>query len=896
MREFLARVRDWFRRDALDREMQEELAFHRRLLERDATVAGADVATARFSASKRLGNVTLAREDARQRWSIPVLEQMWRDVRYALRGLRRSPGFTLTVVITLGLGLGANSAMFTVVDRLMFRPLAYLRDPGRVHRLYWQWNDRERFVTAISGPYTRFLDVKRETSSFSQMAAFSERALPVGEGESMREMRVAAVSAAYFALFDARPVLGRFFVESEDVTPRGADVAVISYALWQSQYGARNVIGERVQIGNIRASIVGVAPRNFAGVNDADPPMVWIPITTYAASTGTGDSKTYFNAYSWGWVNILARRKPGVSIERAEVDATTAFQRSWQRAAQTESDRPPIAQSRPHVAVSSVRPGAGPEPALEARTALWLTVVAIIVLLIATANVANLFVARALRRQRETAVRLALGASRRRLLAQSVIESLVIATLSALSALFVGQWASTAIRRLFETSLVAMPTPSVEGRTVVVTIVLAVIVGIVIGGITTLLTKQDGLSNTLRSGTRGGVMHGARIRAALLMVQGTLSTALLIGAVLFMRSLNAVTSLPMGYDASQVLLIERSLLGVRPADSTVRALNAQLLERAQALPQVESAAWVATVPFWSNSMTDLYVAGIDSVRRLGNFTYQVTSPEYFKTMRTRVLRGRELTPDDRLGAPWVAIVSESMAKTLWPGQDAVGRCFRMRSDTNPCLTVVGIAQDMIQQDLTGTQRFHYYIPLAQSTRTSGNYMLMRVRGDPAAMSEPIRRILQSSMAGGGFLTARPMRDLVARAQRSWRLGATMFALFSSLALIVAAVGLYGVIGYNVTQRLHELGVRVALGAQRSHVVRLVVGQSVRSVLYGVVAGVIVAVLSGRFLEPLLFHQSAIDPLVYLGVAILMITVATGASALPAWRASHVDPASALRTD
>lgn len=896
MREAFQRLRDWIRRDALARELDEELAFHRQLLERDASAEGADAVAAQRHASRRLGNVTLAREDARQRWSIPWLEHVARDVRYAVRGLRRSPGFTLTVVITLGLGLGANAAMFSVVDRLMFRPLAYLRDPGSVHRLYWQWTDGARNVTAQSGPYTRFLDVQRETSSFSQMAAFSERPLAVGEGESLREVRVGTVSASYFAFFDAKPSLGRFFSPDEDVTPRGADVAVLSYPFWQSEYGGRDVIGERLQVGNVRAVIIGIAPRNFSGVNDADPPMLWIPITTYAGTSGTSDAKTYFLNYSWGWVHVIARRKPGISVERAETDATTAYQRSWTVAAQTEPGTLSIATARPHVAVSAVRPGAGPEPALEARTALWLTLVTIIVLLIATANVANLFVARALRRQRETAVRLALGASRRRLLAQAVIESLVIATLSAASALVVAQWASTAIRRLFEFTTVTVETPTIEWRTILVTMALALTVGVVIGLLTIALTRYEQLSGSLRGGTRGGVLHGARLRAVLLMIQGTLSTTLLIGAVLFMRSLNAVKNLPMGYDAERVLLVERVLLGARPADSTVRALNAQLLATAQTLPDVEAAAWAATVPFWSNSMTDLFVAGIDSVQRLGVFTYQVTTPDYFRAMNTRVLRGRALSLDDRRGAPWVAVVSESMAKTLWPGQDAVGRCFRMRSDTNPCLTVVGIAHDIVQRDIAGTQRLHYYIPLDQSLRTSGNYMLMRVRGDPAALAEPLRRTLQSVLAGGGFLTVRPLRDLVAREQRSWRLGATMFALFSSLALLVAAVGLYGVIGYNVTQRIHELGVRVALGAQRSDIVRLVVGQSVRFVLYGVGAGVLIAMIAGRWLEPLLFRQTAIDPMVYGSVALLMLTVAVGASALPARRAARVDPATALRAD
>jgi len=375
-----------------------------------------------------------------------------------------------------------------------------------------------------------------------------------------------------------------------------------------------------------------------------------------------------------------------------------------------------------------------------------------------------------------------------------------------------------------------------------------------------------------------------------------LSVLLLVGAGLFVRSLDAVRALRMGYDADRVLLVNRVIQGATFTDTTQRALRSALLETARALPDVEAAAWVSSAPFVSTSNTNLFVAGIDSVARLGTFTYQATTPDYFRAMGTRIVRGRPLMPEDHAGAPNVAVVSESMARTLWPGQDAIGKCFRMRVDTAPCVTVVGIAEDMVQRDLAGTQRSHYYVSIEQYTRTWGNGLVVRVRGDPGALAEPIRRALQRVVPGTSYVTVQPLADVVADAQRSWRLGATLFVALGVLALVVAAVGLYGVIGYGVSQRMHELGVRVALGAQRTNVVGLVVAQSVRLAVMGVAAGVLLALLAARWLQPLLFRQSATDPVVFAGVSGTMLVVALIASTLPAIRASRADPITALRSE
>ncbi len=827
---------------------------------------------------------------------ITLLDHIAQDLRYAVRGLRRTPGFTAAVVVTLALGIGANTAMFNVVDRLMFRPLAYLRDPESAHRIYWQWRDRDVRTTSMSTQYVRYLDLRRWTTAFSHLAGFSERQLAIGEGEEAREYRVGTVSASFFDFFEARPALGRFFRADEDQTPRGADVAVLSYPFWQSAFGGRDVVGEVLVVGNVRATIIGVAPEGFAGIDDSNPPSVFIPITTFAGNSGTDDAKTYYTRYQWGWMHVLVRRKPGVTIAQAEADASQAFRRSWQAAREEQPQIPSLAIAQPRVVVSSLRPGSGPDPSLEARTALWVSIVAGIVLLIACANVANLLLARGLGRRRETAVRLAIGVSRRRLVLQSLTESLLLALMGGVAALLVSHWSGTVIRGLLGGSSGAGTPVFTDPRMLGVTLGLTIIVAVLIGLLPSMVFGRGDLARALRGGARGGTSEGSRLRGSLLIVQGALSVMLLVGATLFVRSLNAVKALPMGYAAEQVLLVSRVLRGPWPGDSAMRAMSDVLLAAAQALPGVESAAWVSSAPFVSTSSARVFVSGVDSTDRLGEFRYQATTPDYFRTMGTRILRGRGFTPDDRLGAPPVGIVSVSMARALWPGQEALGRCFRVRADTMPCTTVIGIAEDMVQRELDDARRLHFYLPIDQFRRTHGNGLVMRLRNDPSLEAESIRVALQRVMPGSAYVVTQPLLRVVHGAQRAWRLGATMFVAFGVLAVLVAAVGLHGVIGYNVAQRMHELGVRAALGAQRYAIVRLVVGQGLRLVVAGIVLGTLAAIAAGRWIEPLLFRQSARDPLVFGGVGAVMIVVALGACSLPAFRAAAADPASALRAE
>jgi len=828
-----------------------------------------------------------------------LADQAAHDARYALRGLRRTPGFAAAVILTLGLGIGANVAMFGIVDRLMFRPYPYLRDPGTVHRVYLQTRDRGTVRNAATYEYTVYEDLKRWTTSFSQIAAFAHQTNAVGLGDAARERRVAQVSATFFDFFDAKPVLGRWFTPAEDTVPRGAQVAVLAHAFWQSEYGGRNVLGQVIHVGNIPATIVGIAPEGFAGVNDADPPAVFIPITTYAGSQpNQAKQPDYYTRYNWGWMNVMVRRKSGVSVEQATADATRSYRKSWAVYREQEPTVTSTEIARPAALVGAMRVGGGPDPNLEARTAVWVTGVAVIVLLIACANVANLFVARALRRRRETAVRMALGVSRGRLALQSLVESLTLALAGSVVALLVASWGGAALRRLLIATRGASLDLLTDWRTLLAALGVALGAGLLTGLAPALLSGRGDLTDALKAGSRGAGQHRSRTRTALLVAQGALSVVLLVGAGLFVRSLANVKGMRMGYDTEGALLVSRNMRGMDTDSATRVALRRSLLAAAQAIPGVRHAAYVSSIPMWSTSETSLFVQGIDSTRRLGRFSYQTGTTDVFAALGTRVLGGRAFTDADREGAPRVVVVSQAMANVLWPGREAIGQCIRLERETADCTTVVGIAEDIMQREdqMSDASRFHYYLPIEQFRPAGGMFLVLRMASDAASRAEDVRKALQPHMPGESYVTVRPMREIVDRARSSWELGATMFVAFGALAIIVVGVGLYSVVGYNVAQRMHELGVRVALGARAGDIVRLVVGQALGFGVAGVALGAVLALGASRWVEPLLFRQSARDPYIYGSVALVLLVVAAAASASPAFRAVRADPNTALRSE
>src|SRR5438874_6606994 len=620
------------------------------------------------------------------------MDILLQDRRYSLRTLKKSPGFTLGVVLTLALGIGANVAMFSVVDRMLFRPPPLLHDPAATHRVYLAETYRGKEQASGSLQYARYVDLTRWTTSFSRTAAFTEEDLAIGVGAEAREMRVGIVSASFFGFFDAPPVLGRYFTAAEDTPPNGTPVAVLAFAFWQTRYGGRNdVLGSTLQIGPTVYTIVGVAPEGFFGLWPTQRPMAFIPVSCHASAWAAMRlrNESWWSTYQWTWMSMLVQRKPGVSLATATADLSNALLKSYTAQLATSPGMTPLALARPRGIVASVLSERGPKESSFAKVATWISGVALIVLLIACANVANLLLARALRRRREIAIRLALGVSRARLLSQLFAESVILALLGGVAGLLVAEWGGAVLRGQF---LARSSQVSVMGdaRTLLFGGAAALVAGLLTALAPALQTRRADFAGDLKAGAREGTFQRSRSRVALLVLQGALCVALLVGAGLFVRSLRHVRAVPLGYDVDPVLLVDLNMRGVQLDSAHGVALRRDLLETAQAIPEVMHASRQLTVPFWSTSTMELHVAGIDSVHRLGEFALNAVTPEYFATLGTRILRGRGIAIQDAKNAPRAIVVSDAMAKTLWPGRDPIGQCVKVGADTLPCSYVVGV--------------------------------------------------------------------------------------------------------------------------------------------------------------------------------------------------------------
>lgn len=885
------RLRAIFHRANVERELDDELRFH---LERETEKqlrAGVSRGEAARRARLEFGGVERMKEDTRDSRGVHALETVLRDLRYAIRGLRTHPGFTLAVVATLALGIGANAAMFGLVDRLMLRPPAFMRDPGSVNRINLAYTFRTRPLSGSSLEYKRYLDLTQGSSSLAMSAAFYGDRFAIGTGENAREMRVAAVSASYFDFFDAHPVIGRFIDSTDDAYPAGEQVVVIGSALWKTEYGSRrDVIGQRLMVGAMNATIIGVAPDGFTGLEASEPVVAFVPLTTYANLT----VPDYALNYEWGWLNMLVRRKPNVSVAAADTDVTKAYIRSWEAERAINPNNAPASAARPHVLVSPIHSLLGPDGGRDAPIVLLIAGVAAIVLLIACANVANLLLARSFRRRREIAVRLAVGVSSSRLMAQMLTESILLALLAGVAGIVIGEAGQGILRRIF------LPNASSIGvlddpRTILFACVVAIITGLLTGIAPALQSGRSDLTTALKSGAREGGPQRSRTRSALLLAQGALSVFLLVGAGHFIRSLQKVASIHLGFDVEPLLYVSPHLRGQHLSTEESRTLQGTLQTRAATIVGVERVTQLTTVPMWQSMSQSFSVPGIDSVERLGHFNLQMATVEYFRTMGTRIVRGRGFDSTDRASSPAVVVVSEGMAKTLWPGSNAIGQCIKFGSDTMPCTSVVGIAENIKANDLIEDNGLQYYRSLEQN-KSRDAVIFIRTRGDARTLAEKVRKELQPLMPGSSYVTVTPMHEIVDPTMSPWRTGATMFLLFGILALMLAAIGLYSVIAYDVAQRTQELALRIALGAHARDVLRMVLAEGLRFGIAGIVIGALIALAAGHWVQPLLYQESAHDPLVFAAVAIVLAVVAVAASAIPAFRATRLDPSIALRTE
>jgi len=822
------------------------------------------------------------------------MDGLLKDVHVALRGLRREPLFTTFVIATLMLGIGANAAMFGIVDRLLLRGPVLVRDADRVVRLYLttQPPGRRTFTTSDFGQVTFDL-LRRGSQTFDAVGTYTVNSVVIGDADNTRAGNGGYASAGLFPLVGVTPALGRFFAEADDRPGNAAHVVILSDAAWRSRFGAaRDVVGQSIAVGAERYEIVGVAPAGFTGPQ-LGPVDLWMPISLLGPKITAG----WQTSWQAEWLHIVARLKPGVTREQAGEEATRILKAGY------AGDEPYVGAGRLTVA-SLTANDAGVE-GMEITVLRWMSGVALIVLLIACANVANLLLARGLRRSREVAVRSALGADRARLVRLLLVESLLLAFGGAAAGVGVAYLLGT-LARTIVFSWVDWSGSPVNGLTLAVSAALAVFVGFLVGLVPALRATRTNLADSLKSGVREGGGPRSRLRHALTVAQAALSVMLLIGAGLFVRSLWEVRSLHLGFDPDSVLTVELSRPGLaqvpdtraRDAERTRRRVfPAEALESLRAIPGVERASLAAGMPFGNRFTIVVRVPGLEKVPQLksGGPSVSAVAPDYFATMGTRIVRGRTFGPADRAGSEPVAIVNELMAETIWPGQDPIGRCLISGADPAPCARIVGVAENTYISSLREDAHMHYYVPFGQEVGFGGTVMLVRA-ADPPAVAGAITHMLVGLDPTIRFVTQQTIQSAIDKQTRPWRIGATVFSLSGLLAVLVAAIGIYSVTAYLVADRTHEIGVRVALGATRASIARLVVGSSVGMASAGAVLGALGAIAASHFIEPLLFNESARDPWVYGAVGLLLVGVAALAAVVPAHRANRIDPLEALRTE
>ena len=880
--------------------VDDEIRLHMELRVQRLMALGMSEDEARAEAERRFGEAArtrraLERSALQREARISMREQLasWlQDVRYSVRALVREPLFSLMVIATLALGIGANATMFGIIDRLLLQGPAHVAAPEQVMRLYVTTSPAgmEPFTGQWVG-YASYLLLDAETDVFEGAAAYTLRDARIGRGEDAREIRMAYGSADLFPLLGVQPVLGRFYTAEEDRPNAARNVVVIDEGFWRTQLGAaRDAIGSTLVLNDAEWTIVGVAPEGFTGPQ-LEPVALWAPMSAHPPVTPGWTTV-------WGvqWLQVVARLKPGITTERASEQATAAY------AAAYDGDDAAEAAAR-----LSLRPlhysGIGNESP-ELRIARWLVGVSAIVLLIACANVANLLLARMVRRRREIGVRLALGISRARLVRLLLTDSLVLAFAAGVAALAVAHWGGHLMRVTLLPD-VAWTEPPLSLRVLLFSGGVALLVGLMLGVLPALLSQRQDLAGTLKSGAREGGGSRSRMRAALTIAQATLSVVLLVGAGLFVRSLANARNADLGLEPERVLAVGLSFPSVSGLSdeerAAARAGHAQVymraLERAQALPDVEAAALGIGMPFQSWFTVRLAVPGRDSIPQMpgGGPYISAVSAGYFAVTGVEIVRGRGFTAADRAGSEPVTIVNETMAATLWPGVEAIGKCLLIGREPEGCARVVGVAEVARRQDIREPASMQYYIPFGQERGIGGTTLLVRPRGDATAASiATLRRALLDVDPAIRYVGISSMQDDIDPLVRPWRLGATMFTLFGLLALLIAAVGLYSVIAYGVTQRRAELGIRMALGARARDVVRMVLAEGVGYVMVGAALGVLIALFAGRWLETLLFETSVRDTGTFAGVVGVLLAVAVIASLVPALRAGRVDPMEAVR--
>ena len=895
---WLYSLRALLRRDAADRDMADEIAFHVDRQARKHEAGGMAPADARRLALREFGGTTQWREEARNARGSILLDVAGQDLRQTIRGLRRDPVFASMAVVTLALAIGANATMFGVIDRLMLRGPEYATKPDQLVRLFvTRRAPGAGPVTLGWQPYAFYEALRGKASTVSSVAIYAPNRLRVGIGTEARFIPVTYATPDLFALVGVHPLMGRFFSVAEDRLPTGQPVVVLGYQFWQRSFaGDSAVIGKLVTLGDRQLQVIGIAPKGFTGVDRA-PVDAWLPFS--AVGLNPGFSADWATDWRSGLATIVARLTAPKGA--AEAQLTTRWQEAF-----TGSG---AAMRKATVSLRPISYGTeGAEPP-ELGVARLLAGVALVMLIVATANASNLSLARAMRRRRELGVRSALGADRWRIARLMIAESLTIALMGGVLGVGLSQWGGELICRALLPNVAWSELP-VDGRVLLWTAVATCLAGMLIGLIPALRVTGGDVVAALRGGRTDGSGAGetnGRSRAALQIVQLALSLVLLFTAGLFVKSLWDIRRLDLGYDRERVLAVDiafpRSDTGSQDAAvrdrAAARVRYEDLRARFARLPGVAAASIAFSSPLSAIEILRVHVPGLDSLppSKGGRAIASNVAPGYFETVGTRLVEGRTFTQRDVEGAESVIIISKTMATTIWPGAGAIGHCAVIGGKNGGCARIVGVVQDVHHMALKEPALSQVYIPWGPDQGSiEGSVLLVRVRDDPSRVSREVTDVLRNAAPGMQSVEIKTFDELLDPQVRPWRVGALLFGAFGAIVVLVSAIGLFSVVSYLVTQRTHEFGVRIALGARNAQVLRLVIVRGLRTAITGALVGAVVSVAIAPIIQPLLFDNGARDPTLLVGVTVGLLVVAAMASAWPAWRATRVDPLLALRSD
>ena len=864
----------FFRRKRWDKERAQELEAYLETETADNVQRGMSPEEAERAAHIKLGNIGRIREEIYEMNSLDFLETFWQDVRYALRGFRRTPAFAVTVILAVALGIGATTAVFSVVDRILFRSLPYPHADQLVTFGYIASIEPNEFLTAPD-----FADWGNAHGAFASTASFNfVRDCDITQAPAAR-MQCAHVEWTFLPTFGIQTVLGRNFTREED-TSTAPKTALLFYSLWKSRFGGDpHIVGKTISLDGQETTIVGVLPRNFElptlGHADMLVPEAFSPVVF-----------TRSNNHPVPFLRAFARLNPGVTIEQARPALQSSFQASLKWV-------PPGFRNEVSLSVRSLRD----RQIEDARLASWILFGAVIaVLLIACANVANLLLARSTARQREFAIRAALGARPARLLRQTLTESVMLALAGgALGCAF-----AYALLKIFVAisprGILHLSDATLDLRVLSFTLTVSVISGLFFG----FASAQRDASNEALYGHASSGLSRAFLRRALVSAQIAIAFILLVGAGLLIRSLDNLQRVPLGMDTSGVIT---ALIELNPRlYSASRQLSffESIEQRLRSLPGVNAFAVSDSLPPIGQSYASVYahieVPGHPRMQEGtgGMVGRRSVSPGYFSTLEIPILRGRAFTEDDRASNVNVTILSQALAQRLFPDGDALGKRIRFDQD-GQWRTIVGIAQDVRNDGLSKVADAEYYFPRKHSTEDidAGAFIIVRTSLSPAAVASWMRATV-ASLDPTVPVTVDSMSQRVSNLEARPRFNAALLGIFAALGVLLAAVGTYGVFAFFVVQRTHEIGVRMALGADPRDVTRLVMAQGAKLALAGLALGVASAFALTRSIKALLFGVTPADPAIFVGVAIFLIIVALAACYLPARRAMRVDPLVALR--